>query len=587
MKSLVSYFLALCFTLLAAPLSAQDNPFSQALQQQNRFLPVDQAFQLDFYQNDSELRVIFDIADRYYMYQHRFSFAPAELIHQVREFPEGIDHSDEFFGDTVIYRDRVELIVDLATARRNETLTVTFQGCADDGFCYAPASKTIYLRATSGAGPGGGDAYALADFSEQSSVRSQSGLFRLLESEHLLWTTGLFFLLGIGLAFTPCVFPMYPIISGIIMGQQRPLSLRKGLLISFVYVQGMAITYTALGILVALAGMQYQAMLQHPAILGVLAALFVIFALAMFNLIPFDVPQSVKAKLTALTQNQRGGAYPSVFGMGAVSGLIASPCTTAPLSGALLFIAQSGDVMIGATVLYALSIGMGIPLLVIGATGGKYLPRSGPWMNTIKILFGILLLAVALFLLERLLPLKFAAWLWIVFFAGAGVGLVWAIRQQLRGAMRIIVMSAVCIAAVAGVLWQKPYVDGTFEARQLQFTQVTTLTELQAEITEANTRGEWVMLDLYADWCVACLELERYTFTDEGVQQALANVHTVKVDVTAVNATNTELLSYYQVLGLPTILFFSPQGEEQSQRRVTGFMPASEFEAHLKEMQNL
>ncbi|RUO37020.1 protein-disulfide reductase DsbD [Aliidiomarina shirensis] len=575
------FFSLLLFLLLAvslvSPANAQQSFFGNNT---GDFLPVQEAFVLDYEQQGDTLYINFRITEGYYLYQHRFGLTPETLVGNL-ELPEAMPYSDEFFGDVNIYRDYVSLTVDLAAAELGDVLTIRYQGCADAGLCYAPTTAEIYLQATSGDTEAG--SYQLADFSEP--TNESSGVFQFLQPDRLAFTAGVFLLLGLGLAFTPCVFPMYPIISGIIMGQKRPLSMRRGFMLSFVYVQGMAITYTILGIVVALAGMQYQAYLQHPALLGVLAALFVIFALAMFGTIGFDLPASWRNKLSALSQNQKGGAYPSVFFMGVLSGMIASPCTTAPLSGALLFIAQSGNVVVGGVVLYALSLGMGIPLLAIGASGGKLLPKSGPWMNSVKVMFGVLMLAVALFLVERLLPLTVAAWLWILFFVASAIILYREFYQQFATTGRTLSAIVLIILAGIGVNWQKPYVDGSFAASKLQFEYVRNLAELEQRITDAQADNQWVMLDLYADWCTACLELERYTFSDPEVQSTLDNFVVLQADVTGVNATNTELLSNYQVLGLPTILFFNQSGEELTELRVTGFMNAEAFQKRLEQIQ--
>ncbi|MCH8493732.1 MAG: protein-disulfide reductase DsbD [Idiomarina sp.] len=567
-------------TAAVSSASAQQSFFSN---NSGEFLPVQEAFPLSYEQHGDTLFINFQITEGYYLYQHRFGLTPESLVADVT-LPEAKPYHDEFFGDVNIYRNEVTLVVDLAAANVGDILTLRYQGCADAGLCYAPTTAEIALQATSGEAEAG--SYQLQDFSAEP---APSGVFQWLQPDRLALTAGIFLLLGLGLAFTPCVFPMYPIISGIIigqrMGQKTPFTLRRGFMLSFVYVQGMAITYTLLGILVALAGMQYQAYLQHPILLGVLAALFVVFALAMFGTIGFDLPASWRNKLTEISQSQKGGAYPSVFGMGVISGMIASPCTTAPLSGALLFIAQSGDVFVGGVVLYALSMGMGIPLIIIGTSGGKLLPKTGPWMNTVKIMFGILMLAVALFLAERLLPLKAAAWLWILFFIGSAIIIYRELYQQLGIRGRTIAALLLIIGAGIGVNWQKPYVDGSFEANKLQFTYVQNLAELQQHVSQASAEGQWVMLDLYADWCTACLELERYTFSDADVQASLANFAVLQADVTQVNATNTELLSEYQVLGLPTILFFNPNGEEMSAWRVTGFMNAEQFKQRLEQLQ--
>lgn len=571
--------------------SAQNFDINQFTSNDSDFLPVDEAFRFNFEQQGDELHLYFEIAEGYYLYQHRFSYQPERLIYGVQPLPEAIEHYDEFFGDSFIYRDELQITLNLAAIPSEETLTLSFQGCADKGLCYAPARHEIPLQATTGARSDSG-AVALADFSEP-----PGGPFSdVLASDNLVWVLGVFLLLGLGLAFTPCVFPMYPIIAGIIGSQgtgsqgtgskgagqtssTRKLTTGRGFMLSFVYVQGMAVTYTALGVLVALAGMQYQAMLQHPAVLITLALLFIALAAGMFGAFTLQLPASWQNRLNQLSQQQKGGAYGGVFVMGALSGLVASPCTTAPLSGVLLFIAQSGDVINGALILYALSIGMGLPLILIGTSGGKLLPKAGPWMNSVKLVFGLLLLAVALFLIERLLPMIAAGILWLLFIATSLLLIVRSFWSSLAAKGRAALLLLAALIATAGGIWQKPFIEAAW-VEHLEFEQVTSLAELNQRIDDAQ--GQWVMLDLYADWCVACKEFEVYTFTDSEVQALLDDAVVLQADVTQTNAVNTELLSHYRVVGLPTILFFDPAGHEISAARVTGFMNASDFADHLR-----
>lgn len=580
LKHVATSTLLLISLLIASSATAQTFSMNQFASNDADFLPVHQAFQFKYRQDGNELTLSFDIAEGYYIYQHRFSYQPESLIYGIQPLPRAQEHYDEFFGETFIYRDTVEIIVDLARAERGDTLTFTFQGCADAGLCYAPTSHEVRLQATAGAGSAGaGGGLELADFSEPA-----GGPFSdVLASDNLTWIMLIFVLLGLGLAFTPCVFPMYPIIAGIIGGQQGKLTTSRGFLLSFVYVQGMALTYTALGIIVALAGMQYQAYLQHPAILITLAVLFIVLAAGMFGAYTLQLPSSWQNKLNTISQRQKGGAYGGVFLMGALSGLIASPCTTAPLSGVLLFIAQSGDVVSGALILYALSIGMGVPLMIIGASGGKLLPKAGPWMNSVKVVFGLLLLAVALFMLERLIPMFVAAVIWLLFIAVSIIIITRSFWPQIKTRGRIILTAIMLVVASAGVVWQKPFIQAAF-MEHLEFEQVTGLESLQQRIKSAE--GQWVMVDLYADWCVACKEFEVYTFTNPQVQALLDEAVVLQSDVTSTNAVNTELLTHYQVVGLPTIMFFNPDGDEVRSARVTGFMNARDFAEHLELLMN-
>ena len=369
------HWLLLASMLLVASSAAQAQP-SFLGNNAGEFLPVQQAFPFSYEQDGDTLHLYFEIADGYYLYEHRFGLTPE---HFVSEFtvPNGTPYHDEFFGDVNIFRHYVALEVQLAEVQTGDVLTVRYQGLRRRWFVLRTNNRRCLFA---------------SQFRRASCWRlSVTRLFPMPVSRLDLppsWLLticggllGSFLYWAIGLAFTPCVFPMYPILSGIIIGQQQgnrgKLTASRGFALSFVYVQGMAITYTLLGIVVALAGMQYQAYLQHPLLLGSLAALFVIFALAMFGVFNFDLPTSWKNRLNQISQNQKGGAYPGVFAMGALSGLIASPCTTAPLSAALLFIAQSGDIALGGIALYLLSLGMGVPLLLIGISGGKLLPKSG------------------------------------------------------------------------------------------------------------------------------------------------------------------------------------------------------------------
>ncbi|WP_339879788.1 protein-disulfide reductase DsbD [Pseudidiomarina gelatinasegens] len=556
----------------------QNDPFAQ----QNQFLPVDEAFQFDFRQQGNRLTLSWTIADEYYMYQHRFELkTPVQLAEQPM-LPEGEAHFDEFFGETVVYRDSVELTYVLNQASPDQEFTISYQGCADAGLCYPPTEKTIYLSAVAG---DGSQAIAFEQIAENSQQTTSSNFFDMITEQPLWLVLLLFVVLGIGLAFTPCVLPMYPIISAIIMGhsgagskQPKQLSTRRAFTLSLAYVQGMAVTYSILGVVVALAGLRYQAMLQHPIILITLAVVFVLLSLSMFGAYTIQLPQRWQNYLNQLSQSQRGGAHRSVFVMGAISGLIASPCTTAPLSGVLLFIAQSGDLTVGAAVLYALSVGMGLPLLAFGVTGGKLLPKAGAWMNTIKRVFGVVLLGVALVLVERLIPYTLADWLWIVFIVASALYLIIAdLRELPRSTARRFAAVWLATGAVLTYLWW-PQAHHT-----LPFQQVTSVAEIQQKLDIAARNNQLVMLDLYADWCVACKEFERETFGAANVEQITSDMVLLQADVTANTPENSAILNEFQVLGLPTILFFNNQ-QELNRSRVTGFMNAEKFTNHIKEL---
>ncbi|RUO67096.1 protein-disulfide reductase DsbD [Idiomarina ramblicola] len=555
------------FTLLLAVTTpvqgAQSNPF----QNNNEFLPVDQAFDFSSEINGDQVTVSWVVAPEYYLYQHRFQVVPANAATEPPELPQGESHTDEFFGESVVYRDYVEWSFTLNPSYSGDTITILYQGCADAGLCYPPTEKQIQLSTKSDS----------ADVPIEP-VTTDNSLFGIGE-QHLVITLLLFFALGIGLAFTPCVFPMYPILSGVVLGN-RERTWKNTLWLSFIYVQGMAITYSLLGLVVASAGMQYQAYFQHPALLIVLAVLFALFALSMLGAYTLQLPTSWQSKLQSLSGQQSGGNVVGVFIIGAISGLVASPCTTAPLSGALLFIAQSGDIVNGAAILYALSLGMGVPLILFGLSGGKLLPKAGAWMVVVKQFFGWLLLAVTLFLVERLLPTSISMWLWIFYFIIAAVSLAVAISQSIRTTPKVIAIIVLATMATAGSYWQVNKAQLEQQSHGL-FTTVSKVSDIQQHVADAEG---WVMLDLYADWCVACKEFEQYTFSDSGVQTQFQQFELIQADVTRNNAQDVEILSRYNVLGLPTILFFDPKGNERPEYRVTGFMDAEDFKQHLEKI---
>jgi thiol:disulfide interchange protein DsbD len=377
---------------------------------------------------------------------------------------------------------------------------------------------------------------------------------------------------------------MYPLISGIVLGGQKRLSTARALLLAFIYVQGMALTYTALGLVVAAAGLQFQAALQHPYVLIGLSVVFILLALSMFGLFTLQLPSSLQTRLTLMSNKRQGGSTGGVFAMGAIAGLICSPCTTAPLSAILLYIAQSGNLWLGGGTLYLYALGMGLPLILVTVFGNRLLPKSGPWMAHVKTAFGFVILAAGLFTgAYRGRTVGPAA------LVAAGRRLFsWAFITSLGGTrpwLRIVQIAMLGAALVSA----RPLQDWAFDApvaqqqAHLQFTRIHNVDELNQALAQA--KGKTVMLDLYADWCVACKEFEKYTFSSPDVQQALKETVLLQVDVTKNSEQDAALLKHLQVLGLPTILFFNEQGEEQPAQRVTGFMDAAAFSAHLRDRQ--
>ena len=546
----------------------------------SNFVPADRAFAFDFQQNQHDLNLSWHIKDGYYLYRKQVTLTTKDAAIVDPSLPPGEWHEDEFYGKSEIYRQRLTLPITLTQAGKAATLTVTYQGCADAGFCYPPETKVVPLSAV------------LADSDKAQAAKpsapatlpasgSQTGAEPASLPFSALWAL----LIGIGIAFTPCVLPMYPLISGIVLGGKQRLSTARALLLAFIYVQGMAVTYTALGLVVAAAGLQFQAALQHPYVLIGLSVVFIALALSMFGLFTLQLPSSLQTRLTLMSNKRQGGSPGGVFAMGAIAGLICSPCTTAPLSAILLYIAQSGNLWLGGGTLYLYALGMGLPLILVTVFGNRLLPKSGPWMAHVKTAFGFVILALPVFLLERVIGEAWGLRLWsllgVAFFSWAFITSLGASKPWLR-LVQIVMLGAALVSA-------RPLQDWAFGApavqqqAHLEFTRVSTVDELNQALAQA--KGKPVMLDLYADWCVACKEFEKYTFSAPEVRQALKETVLLQVDVTKNSAQDAALLKHLQVLGLPTILFFNAQGEEQPAQRVTGFMDAAAFSAHLRDWQ--
>ncbi|MDG6894110.1 protein-disulfide reductase DsbD [Volucribacter amazonae] len=542
-------------------------------QRNSHFLPAQQAFAFSISEQKGQaLQLHWDIAEGYYLYQKEIEIiAENAEIGQI-QLPEGKKYQDEFFGEVVIYQDQLNLNVPILSYQKQGKLLVHYQGCTT-GFCYPPETQEVDL----------------ALWYKQSAVQNDNIFSQSLSSQQLAnqlssskYAMLGFFLLGIGLAFTPCVLPMLPLLSAIVIGQQRP-SQWRAFALSFVYVQGMALTYTLLGLIVVTLGLPFQIALQSPYVLIGFSILFILLALSMFGLFNLQLPQRWQTKLVQFSQRQQSGAFAGVFIMGMVAGLIASPCTTAPLSGALLYVAQSGDMFTGAITLYLLALGMGIPLLLITLFGNKLLPKSGAWLEKVKIAFGFVLLALPIFLFSRIQPdwsLRLWALLGTTFFLwlasqmkSQGIG------QGLR--LLFLIFALVLVKPLQDWLWQPSSPYSLSQPQYHLFEPVKNLAQLEQYLTD--NQKPLVMLDLYADWCVACKEFEKYTFSDPNVQQTLSNMLLLQVDMTQNSAENKAIIDKFKVLGLPTILFFDHNGKEIESLRITGFMNAEAFLRHLAE----
>ncbi|WP_173497154.1 protein-disulfide reductase DsbD [Shewanella sp. ISTPL2] len=602
--------LSLIFTsiLLLAPLAHSEGVFGNKfdfMKGEPELMPVDQAFAFDSKQEGNQVKLNWVIADGYYMYRDKLKFSVNGAELGTVALPKGKPHEDEYFGKQEVYYTYVDIPVGLKQADENATLTVTFMGCAEGKLCYPPTKHEVVLKAIA-ANDGlivGAESTttteqtstepSTADKANTQPITQQDTLSQMLSNDSLIWTLVIFFGLGVGLALTPCVFPMYPILSGIIVGQGQKLSTAKAFTLSMAYVQGMAITYSILGLVVASAGLKYQAALQHPAVLVVLAILFFVLSLSMFGLYDLKLPSSWQEKMNSVSNNQKGGNLVGVFLMGVISGLVASPCTTAPLSGALVYVAQTGDLLQGFLALYVLSMGMGLPLLIIGTSGGKLLPRAGAWMDIIKTIFGFLLIAVSIVMLGRIWTgvVSDVLWsLWGVSFTGYLMHQNKLSEFNWKQTLRSVLLTLALLAsfsygfqAVMGHFGFNNNSVGTAATTEEVhgFKRIKSIEDLEQEIAAATAQGKPVMLDLYADWCVACKEFEAITFKDADVLARMNKIVLLQADVTKSDKVDVALLEKYNVLGLPTLLMFNEQGEQREDLRVTGFMGPKDFATHL------
>lgn len=551
------------------------------------FLPVDDAFQFSAAKSENQENVIvnWSIAEGYYLYQEKISVklnqeeASSFDVPTFSISPE--DYNDPYFGLMKIFKKPVQAIFKAShpPLKAEDVVEIAYQGCTS-GFCYPPEVKEIKVADLPIAQVANTE--KTSEKSTALSAQPKAEQDRLAESLfNSKYAVFGFFLLGLGLAFTPCVLPMLPLLSAIVIGQNQRPNMWRAFALSFVYVQGMALTYTLLGLIVAAIGLPFQVALQHPYVMIGLSIIFVLLALSMFGVFTLQLPSSLQTKLSLLSQQQKAGAFGGVFLMGMIAGLVASPCTSAPLSGALLYVAQSGDLFTGAITLYLLALGMGVPLILITLFGNKILPKSGMWMETVKKLFGFVMLALPVFLISRILPDEWTPRLWAML--GTAFFIWFAFQMPKNGTgwvFRILFLVAAMISVKPLQTWvwgesQAPSAVENKAVSHVEFKKVGSEAELQQALSENNK--SLVMLDLYADWCVACKEFEKETFSDPSVQKAFGDMLLLQVDMTKNSEENRALMTKYKVLGLPTILFFNRDGKEIEGSRVNGFMPPVEF----------
>ena len=567
-------------------------------------LSADQAFTMNArFDKPNELTVGWQIAPGYYLYRDKLTFAATGQIDLgAATLPKGVPHTDDNFGDVEIFRDYIEAKVPFARASPDEIqveITAGFQGCKDASICYPPGEQRMVLKlpAASEFASAAPTAAAgeLVSEQDQWAARIVNGSW----PEMLGW----FFLGGLLLSFTPCVLPMVPILSSIIAGQGT-VSTSRGFALSVSYVLGMAFTYTVLGMLSAVAGKQLQAGLQEPWILSTFAGVFVVLALGLFGAFQFQMPTAIQTRLSNLANQQKAGTFAGTAVIGALTSLILTTCVAPVLIGALVVIGQTGDVARGGGALFAMSIGMGAPLLLVGASAGYLLPKVGPWMNTVKAGFGVIMLGVAIYLLGRFLPPTPTLFLWalLVFFTGVFIGGFDPLpanptvgRRFAKGIGALVCLYGALMFVGAllggGDIFEPipraaltPSGGGAVAATaspELEFREVATVAALDAALMEARTAGQPVMLDFTAEWCISCKEMEEYTFPDSDVVGALKSFMLLRADVTDNNDDDQALLQRFKSFGPPTIAFFDRNGFERPNYKLVGFVPADKFREHV------
>ncbi|MEH6358558.1 MAG: protein-disulfide reductase DsbD [Pseudomonadales bacterium] len=602
-------------TPAAAPLSDSNNSamfntqtsqlssFTDSFDQSVDFLPVDQAFQVNAWTKKStsvdkpdSLFINWNVAPGYYLYKHRFAFTQADSTTTIPALiPDGKAKQDEYFGAVEVYYNQVTIELAANIINTDKPLLVNFQGCADAGLCYTP--QTLYLQrhnqtVTLSATPPQNNSIASIETTDTSSLGNS--FTAILANAQLGSIIGLFFLAGLALTFTPCVLPMIPILSSIVLGQTLKPSRLRAFSLSLTYVLAMASTYALAGMLTGYFGarLNLQLQLQSPLIIIIVALLFVVFALAMLGVFELRLPNALQNRLQNISQKQRGGTYAGVALIGVISTLIVSPCVTAPLAGALVFISSTGDPTLGGVALLALGLGMGLPLLLIGTFGTQLLPKSGQWMNRVKVFFGILLLGLAIWMLDRVMPPAISLVLWIALFTGYAVHL--GALKLLRGKRAISAAPLIGIALISySALLIFNATQGHFNpatplrsfsepAIHLDFKSADNLQALQ-QILREQSNTQIVMLDLYADWCVSCQILEQQVFTSPKISKQLQQLTLIRADITTGSKDHQALLKHFGLFGPPSLLFFSNQQELRNQR-IQGEITANELHQHLSRL---
>lgn len=569
-------------------------------QAQPDFLQPEEAFQLTVNkQADGQLRLNWDISPGYYLYrqQMKVEVAPAGSPFQVA-WPSGTLKTDETYGESQVFYDKVTVRL---TAPQANALTIGWQGCAEAGLCYPPQTRRVALADVAAAPSASPDVAAASVVPTPSGALGEDqNLADRLSRLNLGWMLLVFFGLGLLMTFTPCVLPMVPILSSLIAGSGA--NAKRGFVLSLAFVLPMALVYASIGAAAALAGANLQAVLQNPWVLGSFSLVFVVLALSMFGFYELQLPAPLRNRLNQTNQGQRGGTMTGAATMGVLSALLVGPCMTAPLAGALLYIGNTGDVLTGALVLFAMGLGMGVPLLLVGTLGAKLLPKPGDWMNRVKAMFGFILMGTAIFFVARVLPAPLTLGLWGAWLLSIALSLLALVHKlgadkgRLFSRFMALLLGLWGVSMVIGAAGgasnplqplNTSTVTSTLASASMgnnfmsQFGAVKTQQALEVLVAEAGQRGQWTLVDYYAQWCVSCAVIEREVFGDSRVQQALSDMQLLRPDVTANNAHDQALMRAHQILGPPTLLLIGPDGKERRAERIIGELSAEEFLTRL------
>ncbi|MCW9013610.1 MAG: protein-disulfide reductase DsbD [Gammaproteobacteria bacterium] len=606
--------LFLLFTLLNSTLAFAADPF-QALGDlsdgmgggADEILEPDQAFQLSTRSENGQFIATWKIADGHYLYRDKTKITPTDGSNfktgAVNKDQGELKH-DEFFGEIYVYHHQAQASLPITSAKdgvKNASFKVKYQGCSEiSGICYPPITKTVTLDIS----PFGSAVAATTGNQTMTNepVSEQDQIAASLSSGSAILTILSFFGFGLLLAFTPCIFPMIPILSSIIVGQGKEITTGKAFTLSLVYVLAMAVTYTAAGVFAGLFGENIQAAFQNPWILGSFAGVFVLLSLSMFGFYDLQMPNFIQSRLTEVSNKQQGGSLTGVAIMGFLSALIVGPCVAAPLAGALIYIGQTGDAVLGGTALFALSMGMGAPLVAIGTSAGKLLPRAGAWMDAVKAVFGVMMLGVAIWMLERILPESITLMLWAILLIASSIymGALEGLKAESTGwtkfwkGMGLVLFIYGILLMIGSAAGSKDMMQplkglaatsshGTAQAEHLNFKNIKGIAGLNKALDAAKAENKTVMLDFYADWCVSCKEMEKFTFSDPGVQDALKNTVLLQADVTPNDELDKELYKHFGIIGPPAIIFYDTDGNEKRNYRVVGYVPAEKFSVHVKQ----